>query len=55
MKNLDEKCTPLNYQLGSSLSNIDKRSKQRVVYKAMMAIDTILEKTAPGQSSELKE
>ena len=55
MKNLDEKWTPLKYQLGSSLRNIDKRSKQRVVNKAMMAIDTILEKTAPGQSSELKE
>ena len=55
MKNLDEKWTPLKYQLGSNLSNIDKRSKQRVVNKAMMAIDTILEKTAPGQSSELKE
>ena len=55
MKNLDEKWTPLKYQLGSNLSNIDKRSKQRVVNKAMIAIDTILEKTAPGQSSELKE
>ena len=55
MKNLDEKWTLLKYQLGSNLSNIDKRSKQRVVNKAMMAIDSILEKTAPGQSSELKE
>ena len=50
MKNLDEE-----YQLGSNLSNIDKRSKQRVVNKAMEAIDTILEKVAPGQSCELKE
>ena len=56
MKNLDKKWTPLKCQLGSNLSNIDKRSKQRVVNKAVMAIDTILEKTTPGQSNEeLKE
>ena len=55
MKNLDEERTPLKYQLGSNLSNIDKRSKQCVVNKAMKAIDTILEKIAPGQSSELEE
>ena len=55
MKNLDKEWTPLKYQLGSNLSNIDKRSKQHVVNKAMKAIDTILEKIAPGQSSELKE
>ena len=41
--------------MGSNVSNIDKSSKQRVVNKAMKAIDTILEKIAPGQSSELKE
>ena len=55
MKNLDEEWTPLKYQLASNLSNIGKRSKQRVVNKAMKAIDTILEKIAPGQSSELRE
>ena len=46
MKNLDKKWAPLKYQLGSNLSNIDTRSK---------AIDTILEKIAPGQSSKMKE
>ena len=55
MKNLDKKWAPLKYQLGSNLSNIDTRSKQCVVNKAMKAIDTILEKIAPGQSSEVKE
>ena len=55
MKNLDKKWAPLKYQLGSNLNNIDTRSKQCVVNKAMKAIDTILEKIAPGQSSKMKE
>ena len=55
MGNLSEDWTPLKYQLGSDLNTINKKSKQCIVNKAMKAIDTVLEKVAPGQSSSLKE
>ena len=48
MGNLSEDWTPLKYQLGSDLNTINKKSKQYMVNKAMKAIDTILEKVAPG-------
>ena len=47
--------TPVKYQLGSDLNSISKKLRQHVVKKAVKAIDTVLEKIAPGQSSSLKE
>ena len=55
MENLSQDWTPLKYQLDSDLNTINKKSKQCIVNKAMKAIDTVLEKIAPGQSSSLKE
>ena len=55
MENLSEDWTPLKYQLGRDMNTINKKSKQSIVNKAMKAIDIVLEKIAPGQSSCLKE
>ena len=55
MGNISADWTPLKYQLGNHLNSISKKSRQRVVKKAMKAIGTVLEKIAPGQSSSLKE
>ena len=55
MGNISADWTPLKYQLRSDLYSISKKSRQRVIKKAMKAIDTVLEKIAPGQSSSFKE
>ena len=55
MGNISADLTPLKYQLGSDLNSISKKLRQCVVKKALKATDTVLEKTAPVQSSSLKE
>ena len=55
MGNISAEWTPLKYQLGSDLISMSEKLRQYVVKKAMKAIDTVLEKMAPGQSSSLKE
>ena len=55
MGNTSADWTPLKYQFGSDLNSISKKLGQHVVKKAMKAIDTVLEKIAPGQLSSLKE
>ena len=47
--------TPLKYQLRSNISSIMNRSRQQIVDKTKKAIDSVLEKIAPGQSSSLLE
>ena len=53
--NHSEDWTLLKYQLGGDFNTINKKSKQHIANNAMKAIDTVLEKIAPGQSSSLKE
>ena len=55
MGNISADWTPLKYQLGSDLISMSEKLRQYVVKKAMKAIDTVLEKMAPGQLSSLKE
>jgi len=54
MKELNDNWTPLKYQLGSKLDSCDPKTKQRIVRKAMQAIDNVLYTIAPGQIEELK-
>ena len=46
--------TPLKYHLGSSFDFCNKKTKQRIVMKAMKAIDKVLENKAPAQVEKLK-
>ena len=46
--------TPLKYCLGSDFDLCNKKTKQRIVKKAMMATDNVLENIAPGQVEKLK-
>jgi len=42
MKELNDNWTPLKYQLGNKLDSCDPKTKQRIVRKAMQAIDNVL-------------
>ena len=57
--NIDEetgdKADDYDSELCGDLNTINKKSKQHIANNAMKAIDTVLEKIAPGQSSSLKE
>ena len=54
MKELDRNWTSLKYQLRSQFDSYDPKTKQRIVRKAMQAIDNVLYTIAPGQIDELK-
>uniref|UniRef100_A0A7M5XKE1 Uncharacterized protein n=1 Tax=Clytia hemisphaerica TaxID=252671 RepID=A0A7M5XKE1_9CNID len=47
--------TPVKYQLHTDFDSIDPRSQQRVMRTSIMAVDTVLENIAPGQSERLKQ
>ena len=55
MGELDQNWTPLKCQLGSNFDSCDIKTKQRLVKKAMQAIDNVLYSIAPGQVEALKK
>ena len=55
MGELDQNWTPLKYQLGSNFDSCDIKTKQRLVKKAMQAIDNVLYSIALGQVEALKK
>ena len=54
MGDISSNWTPLKYRLGSNFDFCNKKTKQRIVKKAMKAIDNFLENIAPGQVEKLK-
>ena len=54
MGDISSNWAPLKYHLGSDFDFCNKKTKQRIVKKAMKAIDKVLENIAPGQLEKLK-
>ena len=54
MGDISSNWTPLKYCLWSDFDFCNKKTKQRIVKKAIKAIDSILKNIAPGQVEKLK-
>ena len=54
MGDINSNCRPLKYCLGKNFDFCNKKTKQRIVKKAIKAIDKVLKNIAPGQVEKLK-
>ena len=54
MSDINSDWRPLKYCLGSNFDFCNKKTKQRIVKKAIKAIDKVLKNIAPGEVEKLK-